>query len=388
MNSRQLLSRQHAIQQGNDGRPLFVTDAAVPALLPGHVLVKTFAVSLNPADHKILSNFPLPGAFVGTDFSGIVVEAADDVKEDTMIKPGTWVSGATFCFAAEHRLSSAAFSQYVRVRASLLLRPCPVPSPGGVGLLEAATLGTAVATCILALWSPDALHLPETPDKPGPTIEAVPVLVYGGSTATGTIAIQLLRLSGYGPITTCSPHNFDLVSSRGASAAFDYSDPDVAEHIKAHTGGRLKYALDCISNAASARLCYAVIQRAGGRYVSLERIPQEVLSVRQAVRPAFVLAAEAFREEIKLGHDGYDRPINKAKHELVVQYTEVVQRLLDQGKLTAHPVEMLEDGWQGVLKGLEFLASGGKLSGKKLAAIVDTENERTAEANAGTPCLI
>lgn len=122
--------------------------------------------------------------------------------------------------------------------------------------------------------------------------------------------------------------------------------------------------------------------------MSLERIPQEVLSVRQAVRPAFVLAAEAFREEIKLGHDGYDRPINKAKHELVVQYTEVVQRLLDQGKLTAHPVEMLEDGWQGVLKGLEFLASGGKLSGKKLAAIVDTENERTAEANAGTPCLI
>ncbi|TGJ84018.1 hypothetical protein E0Z10_g4731 [Xylaria hypoxylon] len=372
MESRQLPSRQIAIQQGNDGHPLLVTDAAVPALLPGYVLVKTFAVSLNPSDHKILTNFPLSGAFIGTDFSGIVVETADDVKGDTLIKPGTWVSGAAFCFAPEHRLSCAAFSQYVRVRASLLLRiPPPMLSPGGVGLLEAATLGTAIATCILALWSPDALNLPGTPDKPDPSTEAVPVLVYGGSTATGTIAIQLLGLSGYEPITTCSPHNFDLVSRRGASAVFDYSDPDVTEHIKARTGGRLKYALDCISNTASARLCYAAIQRPGGRYVSLERVPEELLAVRRVVRPTFVLAAEAFQEEIKLGHDGYDRPINKAKYELAVQYTEIIQRLLDQGKLTAHPVEILEGGWQGVLKGLEFLAGGGKLSGKKLAAMVD-----------------
>lgn len=46
------------------------------------------------------------------------------------------------------------------------------------------------------------------------------MLVYGGSTATGTIATQLLELSGYDPIATCSPRNFDLVRSRGASAVF------------------------------------------------------------------------------------------------------------------------------------------------------------------------
>ncbi|GAW26123.1 putative zinc-binding dehydrogenase [Rosellinia necatrix] len=106
--------------------------------------------------------------------------------------------------------------------------------------------------------------------------------------------------------------------------------------------GRLKYALDCIS------ICYAVIQRLGGEGVcgtSLENIFQESLGVWQAVRPAIVLAAEAFQEEIKLGHDGYSRPINKAKYELAVQYTKVVQRLLDQGRPTAHPVEMPEGRW-------------------------------------------
>ena len=75
--------------------------------------------------------------------------------------------------------------------------------------------------------------------------------MYGGSTATGTIAIQLLRLSGLDPIRTCSSHNFALVRSRGAGTVFDYSDPDTPAAIKKHTGGQLKHDLDCISDAQS-----------------------------------------------------------------------------------------------------------------------------------------
>lgn len=145
-----------------------------------------------------------------------------------------------------------------------------MPSPGDVSRngdtvspLQAATLGTAIATCILALWSSDALGLSGTPEFPNIPDKPIPVLVYGGSTATGTIAIQLLNLSGYNPIATCSPRNFDLVCGRGATIVFDYANSDVGSKIKKYLEGKLKLVMDCISNVDSVGICYDAIQRPG-----------------------------------------------------------------------------------------------------------------------------
>ncbi|KAI1467234.1 MFS general substrate transporter [Daldinia caldariorum] len=309
----QLPPSQQALQQDDNGQPYLVDKAAIPSLPPGYVLVKTYAVALNPSDHKILRNFPIPGAYLGSDFSGTVVQAAADVDTDAL-KLGTMVSGAAFNFSPTHRKANGAFAEYVRARADLLLRiappasPSPSPSinnPATMDPFQAATLATAICTCILAFWSPDALNLPGTPDAPEVREKPTPVLVYGGSTATGTIAIQLLRQSGYDPIATCSRRNFGLVRDRGASAALDRvayedGDGDLAAEIAARAGGRLRYALDCVSDARSAAVCYAAIQRPGGRYASLERVPEEILGARQAVRAAFVLAAEAYGEDVEL----------------------------------------------------------------------------------------
>ncbi|KAI1372087.1 zinc-binding dehydrogenase [Hypoxylon crocopeplum] len=369
----QLPSSQRAVKQGDDGRLCLVEDAAIPPLPPGFVLVKTYAVALNPSDYKIAHNFPIPGSYIGTDFSGAVVQVADDVDPDT-VKLGAMVCGASFGFSPVHRSANGAFAEFVRVRASSLLfvpphSLSPDKSTNTISLLEAATLGTAISTCILALWSPDALGLQGTPDNPMVSEKPTPVLVYGGSTATGTIALQLLKLSGYDAIATCSPRNATLARDRGASTVFDYTASNVAAAIKTRTGGRLKYALDCISDADSAGICYAAIQRPGGRYVSLERVADEVLAKRRAVRPTFVMAAEAQGEAIVLGREGYDRAASREKHELAVRSLGMVRRLLDQGRLKAHPTEELEGGLRGVVKGLEILASGG-VSGRKLVAVV------------------
>lgn len=94
----QLPSSQHAVLQGEDGQARLVSEAAIPSLPPGFVLVKTFAVALNHSDHKVLNNFPIPGAYVGTDFSGTVVQLADDVDPGTL-PLDTMVSGIAFCFS-------------------------------------------------------------------------------------------------------------------------------------------------------------------------------------------------------------------------------------------------------------------------------------------------
>ncbi|KAK5992618.1 Trans-enoyl reductase TwmE [Cladobotryum mycophilum] len=360
---------QRAVRQGDDGQTIIDNEAPIPSLPPGYVLVKTSAVAVNPSDYKISANFPLPGAYIGSDFSGTVVQLADDADPEDL-RLGTVVCGAAFTFSPVHRLASGAFAEYVRARADLLL-PVPPSSAGQdrIGRLEAATLGTAVSTCLLALWSPDALGLPGTPDAPVLSEKPIPVLVYGGSTSTGTIAVQLLKLSGYDPIATCSPRNFDLVRGRGASAVFDYSASDTVETIKAHTGGRLKYVLDCISDADSVAVCYGAIQRPGGRYASLEHVPDELLAKRRAVKPTFVLSSEVYNEEVKLGREWYDRPVSKEKHELAVRCIGMFQRLLDEGTLRPHPIEVLGNGLAGAVRGLEILASGG-VSGKKLVAVV------------------
>lgn len=365
-------STQRAVQQDRNGRLRLASNAAIPPLPPGYVLVKTFAVALNPSDHKIANGFPLPGAYSGTDFCGRIVRLAESI-DPAQCKLGDMVCGAAFQFSPSHRLASGAFAEYVRVRADLLLRvpslptcPCPILGP-----LEAATLMTALSTCILAFWSIDALDLAGTPESPVTSENPIPVLVYGGSTATGTIAVQLLKLSGYQPIATCSPHNYDLVLERGASAVFNYAATDVSAQIKTYTVGKLKYVLDCISSTESASTCYQSIQRPGGRYVSLERIPPaELLVKRKAVRATFVLAAETMNESIELGKEGYDRPANKEKYTLAVRHLKMLQNLINNSKLRAHPAKILPGGLEEVVEGLQILAANG-VSGKKLVALVE-----------------
>jgi NADPH:quinone reductase-like Zn-dependent oxidoreductase len=46
--------------------------------------------------------------------------------------------------------------------------------------------------------------------------DKTPLLIYGGSTATGALAIQYAKLSGATVIATCSPHSFAYVKSLGA----------------------------------------------------------------------------------------------------------------------------------------------------------------------------
>lgn len=63
--------------------------------------------------------------------------------------------------------------------------------PENLSWEEAAAVGCAVTTSVgMALWT--SLKLPGTPEKP--TLEPKYVLVYGGATASGTFAIQLLKL--------------------------------------------------------------------------------------------------------------------------------------------------------------------------------------------------
>jgi NADPH:quinone reductase-like Zn-dependent oxidoreductase len=174
---------QVALIQNLEGTLILVKDAPVPKLSPGEVLVQVYAVGLNPTDYKMPAYFTTPGAVGGCDFAGVV--AALHPNTSSRFRAGDPVCGAVHgSNPLDHSLGS--FAHYVRVPADLLVR-----IPQALGWDAAAALGgVGHGTCALALW--ECLQLEGSPEQP--VREPTAVLVYGGSTATGTMAIQMLKL--------------------------------------------------------------------------------------------------------------------------------------------------------------------------------------------------
>lgn len=345
---------QTAVVEDATGKPTIVHDALVPALRPGTVLVRTSAVALNPSDHKMGPAFPSGGAVIGMDFAGEVVALHPSVGDSRPdIRLGDAVCGIVHgSNPGDHE--SGSFAEYVLVLADLVLKV-----PPGLSLERAATFGCALLTGCIALWG--ALGIVATPEEPAAA--PAPVLVYGGSTSCGTVAIQLIKLSGLDPIVTCSLKNFELVKSLGATAVFDYKVPDVAQTIRTQTKGRLRHAMDCISDQMSTTCCYGALGRPGGRYASLESIPSD-WKTRDAVKHDFIMCLEGMGKEAKLAGE-YGRAASEEKRELAARMFRIFQDLLTKGLLEPHPIEVVGDGFESIIRGLVILKSGS-ISGKKL----------------------
>ncbi|KAI1254777.1 hypothetical protein MGN70_003792 [Eutypa lata] len=347
---------QKAIVQSQTGQPIFADHVPVPPLLLGTALVKTAAVALNPYDYKMGTLCPSPGAIIGIDFAGIVVKIMDETL--TKLRIGDAVFGTVHgSNPVDGR--NGAFAEYVRAPIDLLLRV-----PEGLAMENAVTLGLGLSTAVCALWA-GGLRLDVTPDAPAK--EPWPVLVYGASTSIGTIAIQLLRLAGLFPIAICSPRNFELVRDRGAGAVFDYAEPGAAEQVRLCTGGRLRYALDCIADTESVAFCHAAIGRTGGRYACLEVCPDE-LRTRRSVKVELVMALEVFGEELALP-GAYFRPRGGKARDVAASLFPIFQTLLDSLKIRPHPVAIVPGGFVRIPDSIRLLKSG-KVSGKKLVALI------------------
>lgn len=179
-----LPKHQQAIIQGDAGKLLLVSDRAVPEPGPHQFLVRTAAWALNPCDWKMPTNFPCPGTGNGSDYSGSIVRLGSSVQ-DSGLKIGDRVAGAVH---ASNSLDpqAGAFAEYIVVCADQLWRV-----PEFMSWTDAAAIGwCVVGTVGLAAFR--ALKLPGTPEQPAE--KPAFVLVYGGSTASGIIAIQVLKL--------------------------------------------------------------------------------------------------------------------------------------------------------------------------------------------------
>jgi NADPH:quinone reductase-like Zn-dependent oxidoreductase len=159
-------------------------DVRLPELEDDMIIVKNVAVALNPVDTKMTGHLACPGAISGTDFAGTVVAIGSNVQTPTPVAIGDRICGTvqgTHCLTPR----VGAFAQYVGATGFITLK-----IPEQMSFEEGAMLGSGLATIGLALFR--SLDVPGHPLKPA--VKPKVVLVYGGSTTTGTMAIQLLKL--------------------------------------------------------------------------------------------------------------------------------------------------------------------------------------------------
>jgi NADPH:quinone reductase-like Zn-dependent oxidoreductase len=160
-----------------------------PELRPDSLLVRPVAVALNPTDWKSVSyGRATDGCIVGCDYAGVVEAVGDQVTKAW--KVGDRVFG---CGHGANLVNpdDGVFGEYAVVKGDLQMR-----IPAGWTFEKAATVPLGLITVGQGLFQKALkLQLPDISDTPRvKQNKASPVLIYGGTTATATLAIQLAKL--------------------------------------------------------------------------------------------------------------------------------------------------------------------------------------------------
>ncbi len=194
---------------------LQVRDVPDPEVGAGEVLVRVAATAINRADLlQRQGNYPPPkGAseYPGMECSGTIEALGADVAG--------WNVGDQVCAL----LSGGGYAELVAVPVGQLM-----PRPDGISLVDAAALPEVTCTVQSMVFGTYAGRL-----QPGESL-----LVHGGSSGIGTMAIQLAHQRGARVFTTAgTPRKLDFCRELGADVAINYREDDFEERVRAETGG-------------------------------------------------------------------------------------------------------------------------------------------------------
>ncbi len=248
-----------------------------------------------------------------------------------------------------------AFGEYCTIKATIL-----IPVPDNWSDVDASTLPTAINVVCQALYYNLQLPLPVSSEAASEDTATRSLLIYGGSSAMGTMAIQYARLSGFTNIVaTCSKSNADMVKSFGATAVFDYYDSECAAQIREYTHNNLALAMDCIATESSTAICEAAMGSNGGTVTSLMPCTYTRKDITAKSSIGYFTLGEPFHAGAMVF------PADFAQAEFATKFFLLSAPLVAQKKIRAHPIQLGQGGLQGVLEGLQTMREG-KVSGKKL----------------------
>lgn len=156
------------------------------------------------------------------------------------------------------------------------------------------------------------------------------------------------------------------MKSLGATAFFDYKDPNCGGLIREHTEDKLRLTFDTVAMSSSAAICAEAMSTDGGRYLSL--LPLDF--PRSDIDASFVNVTLVFGEYFEYGGDRLPIPAVPAALEFGKKWAEAVDKLWAEKHFTAHHIKVGEKGLGGVLDGLQLMRED-KVSATKLVYRVE-----------------
>ncbi|MEO1643126.1 MAG: NAD(P)H-quinone oxidoreductase [Pseudomonadota bacterium] len=269
------------------GEPLIMADVAKPVCGPRDVIVSVEAAGLNRADlvQRAGKYPPPPGAseIMGLEIAGTVVEIGPDV--------GRWSVGDRVCAL----LAGGGYAEYAAVDKGSLL-----PIPEGMSFNEAAALPEVMLTVWANIFVRCGLKEGET------------LLVHGGTSGIGTMAIQMARHAGAGKIIVTAGSNEKCAAAMalGADIAINYKESDFEKIVKDEGGADV--ILDMVGgdyvqkNMSAAKLNGRICNIAymNGPVATLNLLP---IMLKRLILTGTTLRARAIDEKSKLRKAVEDR---------------------------------------------------------------------------------
>jgi NADPH:quinone reductase len=235
-----------AIEISTPGGPevLKPCDRPIPVPGPGEVLLKVAYAGVNRPDVVQRKGLypPPPGAsdLPGLEVSGTVVATGPGVDSGEM--------GTRYCAL----VSGGGYAEYCLARFDQCL-----PVSASLSMAEAAALPETLFT----VW--------HNVFERGYACDGETILVHGGTSGIGTMAIKLGKLFGLEVIVTCgSDAKCDAAKALGADHAINYSSTDFVEEVKKITSGAgVHLVLDMVAGSYVPRNLQCL--REDGRHVTI-----------------------------------------------------------------------------------------------------------------------
>ncbi|KAH7067238.1 putative zinc-binding alcohol dehydrogenase domain-containing protein cipB [Paraphoma chrysanthemicola] len=273
--------RNQAAWLDEAGTPMRVGNAPMPAAGKGEIIVKNAAVAINPLDCHMqdlgvfVQQWP---AVFGCDVAGEVYEVGPDVQR---FKKGERVIGHTTNLVSG-RPEDGAYALYTVVRADkAAILPNTISFTDGVVVpfaLEAAVCALSLQEAGEALPGVPlpTLGLPfPSLDGNCPSADKV-LIVYGGSSSTGSMVIQMATAAGIRVIAITGVRNFELSKSCGAAEVFDHQDLALVDKVvEAVQKSGLDFVgiFDAISTAGPYAHDLAILTKLGGGHLACTHPP-------------------------------------------------------------------------------------------------------------------
>jgi NADPH2:quinone reductase len=265
--------RMQAIEISAPGGPevLRLTERPVPRPAQDEVLVRVAAAGVNRPDvlQRMGAYPPPPGAsdIPGLEIAGTVV--AGGPGAEMMI--GRRVCGL---------VAGGGYAQYCVAPMGTCL-----PVPEVLKMAEAAAMPETLFTVWVNLF------------ERGFAADGDTVLVHGGTSGIGTMAIRLGRLFGLDVIVTCgSEAKCEAARSTGATHAINYRDKDFVAEVHSLTGGKgVDVVLDMVGGDYLPRNLACLADE--GRHVSIafQRGPTAQIPIVEIMRRRLTLTGSTLR---------------------------------------------------------------------------------------------